>query len=128
MPKDERRELVDGGLNLSLTKFRQIWSMLRLPHIDLKRRAPALGLLALYAYLAFHAFSGSQGVLSWMSYSDEAESLRGKLTVVELRHESLREQVDALSSENLDLDSLEVAARRDLFVSDVNEVTIWLDP
>jgi len=37
--------------------------MFRAPKIDLKRRAPALGLIALYAYLAFHAFSGSQGVL-----------------------------------------------------------------
>jgi cell division protein FtsB len=102
--------------------------MLRMPHIDLKRRAPALGLVALYAYLAFHAFSGSQGVLSWISYSDEAEGLRGKLVSVEARHAALKAQVDALSNESLDLDALEIAARRDLFVSDTNEVTIWLDP
>lgn len=102
--------------------------MLRIPHIDLKRRAPALGLLALYAYLAFHAFSGSQGVLSWISYSDEADVLREKLAVVQARHEALQLQVDALSNESLDLDALEIAARRDLFVSDTNEVTIWLDP
>ena len=102
--------------------------MLRMPHIDLKRRAPALGLVALYAYLAFHAFSGSQGVLSWISYSDEAEGLRDKLVSVEARHAALKAQVDALSNESLDLDALEIAARRDLFVSDTNEVTIWLDP
>jgi len=103
-------------------------AMLRIPHIDLKRRAPALGLLALYAYLAFHAFSGSQGVLSWMSYSDEADVLREKLTVVQARHEALQARVDALSNEGLDLDALEISARRDLFVSDANEITIWLDP
>jgi cell division protein FtsB len=102
--------------------------MLRAPHIDFKRRAPALGLIALYAYLAFHAFSGSQGVLSWVSYSDQAEVLQAKLTAVQARHQALKTQVEALSSEGLDLDVLEIAVRRDLYVSDANEVTIWLDP
>jgi len=102
--------------------------MIRVPHIDLKRRAPALGLLALYAYLAFHAFSGSQGVLSWISYSDEADLLRDRLAGVEARHADLQRQVDALSNEGLDLDALDIAARRDLFVSGTNEITIWLDP
>lgn len=102
--------------------------MLRLPHIDWKRRAPTLGLIALYAYLAFHAFSGSQGVLSWISYSDEADKLRVKLEAVQARHTALKTQVDALSNDSLDLDALEIEARRYLFVSDANEVTIWLDP
>lgn len=102
--------------------------MLRAPNIDLKRRAPALGLIALYAYLAFHAFSGSQGVLSWMSYSDEAKVLRSKLDAVQARHMDLKTQVDALSSEGLDLDALDIASRRDLYVSGPNEMTIWLDP
>lgn len=102
--------------------------MLRIPHIDLKRRAPAFGLVALYAYLAFHAFSGSQGVLSWMSYSDEADILRDRLAVVEARHADLKSQVKALSNEGLDLDALDIAARQNLFVSDTKEITIWLDP
>jgi len=102
--------------------------MLKAPHIDFKRRAPAFGLIALYAYLAFHAFSGSQGVLSWMGYSDEADGLRDKLTAVQARHAELKAQVDALSNEGLDLDALEIAVRRDLYVSDTKEVTIWLDP
>ena len=102
--------------------------MLRAPHINFKRRAPALGLIALYAYLAFHAFSGSQGVLSWVSYSDEAKQLREKLTVVQARHDALKTQVDSLSNDSLDLDALEIAVRRDLYVSGANEMTIWLDP
>ena len=102
--------------------------MLRAPHINFKRRAPALGLIALYAYLAFHAFSGSQGVLSWVSYSDEAKQLREKLTVVQARHDALKTQVDSLSNDSLDLDALEIAVRRDLYVSSANEMTIWLDP
>ena len=102
--------------------------MLRTPHIDLKRRAPALGLISLYAYLAFHAFSGSQGVLSWMSYSDEAKILRADLTEIQARNSSLRTKVEALSNEGLDLDALEIEVRRNLYVSGTNEMTIWLDP
>lgn len=102
--------------------------MLRLPHIDLKRKAPAVGLIVLYAYLAFHAFSGSQGVFSWMSYADEAEGLKAKLETRATHHAVLKAKVEALSAENLDLDALEIEVRKKLFVSDVNEVTIWLDP
>ncbi|GGX57920.1 hypothetical protein GCM10011309_03790 [Litorimonas cladophorae] len=84
--------------------------------------------MALYAYLAFHAFSGSQGLLSWISYSDEAKVLQVKLDARQARHADLKARVDALSNDGLDLDALEIAARRDLFVSDTNEITIWLDP
>lgn len=106
----------------------RILTHIRRPQLNLRRRAPAIGLIVLYTYLAFHAFSGSQGVLSWVSYSGEADDLRVKLKASEARHASLKAQVKALSNESLDLDALEVAARRDLYVSDVNEVTIWLDP
>jgi len=106
----------------------RILTHIRRPHLHIRRRAPAIGLIILYTYLAFHAFSGSQGVLSWVSYSNEADDLRVKLEASELRHDALKAQVKAFSNESLDLDALEVAARRDLFVSDVNEVTIWLDP
>ena len=96
--------------------------MLRIPHIDLKRRAPALGLVALYAYLAFHAFSGSQGVLSWVSYAETADGLRTKLETRMSEHSELRKQVEALSNESLDLDALEIEVRRNLFVSDVTNL------
>ena len=103
-------------------------SNIRLPRLELRRRAPSLGLFALYAYLAFHAFSGSQGLLSWMSYTDEAKVLQSRLDEKQLQHAELKAQVVALSSEGLDLDALEIAVRRDLFVSGTNELTIWLDP
>jgi len=102
--------------------------MRSLPHIDIKRRAPTFGLIALYVYLAFHAFSGSQGLLSWMNYSDEADRLSVSLAEQESIHLALKTQVEALRNEGLDLDVLEIAARRDLYVSDTKEMTIWLDP
>jgi len=70
----------------------RILSDIRWPHLSLRRRAPAMGLIVLYAYLAFHAFSGSQGVLSWVSYSSEADDLRAKLAVQEARHAELKSQ------------------------------------
>ncbi len=102
--------------------------MTKLPHINLRRRAPAIGLLCLYAYLAFHAFSGSQGLLSWMSYSDEAARLEVRLSDARAQREALEADVDALSADTLDLDALEITARRKLFISDTKEITIYLDP
>ena len=95
---------------------------------SLRSRAPAMGLLALYAYLAFHAFSGSQGVLSWMNYSAEAELQAVKLAERVSQREALQTRVDALSSNGLDLDALDIESRRNLYVSDAKDVTIWLDP
>ena len=102
--------------------------MRRLPHIDVKRQGPILGLIALYVYLAFHAFSGSQGLLSWMRYSNDAEHLSVTLKDKQTQHEALKARVDALSNQDLDLDSLDVTSRRKLFTSHANEMTIWLDP
>ncbi len=84
--------------------------------------------MALYAYLAFHAFSGSQGVIRWMDYADRRDSLQMKLTALEGQREMLETQVGALKADGLDLDVLDVEARKKLYVSDTKELTIWLDP
>lgn len=102
--------------------------MRRLPHIDVKRQGPILGLIGLYVYLAFHAFSGSQGLLSWMRYSNDAELLSVTLADKQAQRAALKARVEALSNQGLDLDSLDVTSRRKLFVSDTKEMTIWLDP
>ena len=103
--------------------------MPRLPHFgSLKARIPAFALIALYAYLAFHAFSGSQGVIRWMDYADRKESLEAKLTGLEEQRNELEAQVKALKADGLDLDVLDIEARKKLYVSDTKELTIWLDP
>lgn len=94
---------------------------------DIRRRAPAIGLVMLYSYLAFHALSGSQGVVKWMGYADQTVSLQTDLTRVEARRTQLEAQVKALRPSGLDLDTLEISARRELYVSDPKEITIWLD-
>lgn len=95
---------------------------------NIRGKLPSFALMSLYAYLAFHAFSGSQGLLSWISYSDEAEVLQARFDERQAQHAALKARVEALSGDELDLDALEIAARRDLFVSDAKEMTIWLDP
>jgi len=94
----------------------------------MKGRVPALALVALYAYLAFHAFSGSQGLVRWMDYAERRDSLQVKLSVLEKQHETLDAQVKALKAKGLDLDVLDIQARKKLYVSDTKELTIWLDP
>ena len=99
-----------------------------IPPLHLRRRAPALGLLALYAYVGFHALSGSQGLVRWMEHQDRAVVLSAKLEALESRREALQDEVDRLSARSLDLDTLDIEARRKLFVAKPGEITVWLDP
>lgn len=111
--------------NLSVPRL----SLPSLPRASsLKARAPALALLALYAYLAFHAFSGSQGVIRWMDYAERKDNLQVKLTALETQRSALETEVTALQADGLDLDVLDIEARQNLYVSDPKELTIWLDP
>jgi len=41
---------------------------------------------------------------------------------------ALESQVKALKADGLDLDVLDIEARKNLYVSDPKELTIWLDP
>ena len=95
---------------------------------DVKRRAPAAALMVFYLYLGYHAFSGSQGLVRWMEQADRAEHLETRLTALKARKAALQAQVDLLSATSLDLDTLDVEARRTLNVAKPGEITIWLDP
>lgn len=101
---------------------------LRLTVPEVKRRAPAAALVAFYLYIGFHAFSGSQGLVRWMEQADRADHLQVKLTALESRRAALQAQVDLLSADSLDLDTLDMEARQRLFVAKAGEITIWLDP
>ncbi|WP_409433702.1 septum formation initiator family protein [Litorimonas sp. RW-G-Af-16] len=94
---------------------------------QIRQKFPVIALLALYAYLAFHAFSGSQGIMRWMTYSDQSRVLNVKLDALEAHRAALQSDVDALSPNHLNLDLLDEKARETLHVSDPKEMTIWLD-
>ena len=105
---------------------------MRLPRsiarLDMPRRAPVLALLVLYAYVGFHALSGSQGLVRWMDSRDRVDVLTAELERVRERRAVLQAEVDGLSARSLDVDALDVEARRMLFVAKPGELTIWLDP
>lgn len=95
---------------------------------DVKRRAPAAALLVFYLYIGYHAFSGSQGLVRWMEQADRADHLQERVAALESHRADLQSQVDLLSADSLDLDTLDIEARQRLFVAKSGEITIWLDP
>ena len=121
-----------ASINPPLTLFRQARRIVRLPFrippLELRRRAPFLALGVIYAYVGFHALSGSQGATRWMGYTESAERLSVELEQLQAARETLQGEVDRLSARSLDLDALDIEARKTLFVSKPGEITIWLDP
>lgn len=91
-------------------------------------RWSAMAMMILYAYLAFHAFSGSQGVMNWMNNEDEAVLLQSRLETIQTKRRALETRVDALDVNHLDLDALDSLSREKLYYSHPKDMTIWLDP
>ena len=87
-----------------------------------------LAIIALYAYLAFHAFSGSQGILNWMNNDSQANRLEMKLESLIEKRSRMERRVKALSVEQLDIDAIDLLSREKLYYSHPKEFTIWLDP
>ena len=93
----------------------------------IRNKWPLFALITLYVYLAFHAFSGSQGLMRWVDYENDIERNKVKLEAVTARREALEAHADSLKASQLDLDMLDIKSREMLFVSRPNEKTIWLD-
>lgn len=93
---------------------------------QIRRSWPVAVLCVFYIYLAFHALSGSQGLVSWAEY--EADITRYERQLEEARSErtKLEARTDALRTSGLDIDALDLKAREQAFVAHPQEVTIWL--
>ena len=87
-----------------------------------------LAILAFYIYLAFHALSGSQGLMSWADYKSDIDRLHVELDEARAYKDVLELQISALKPDNLNRDALDLLAREKAHLSYPNEVTIWLDP
>jgi cell division protein FtsB len=87
-----------------------------------------MAIMILYAYLAFHAFSGSQGLMNWMNKEDQAVVLKSRLENIKSERLALERRVDALDVAHLDLDALDALSREKLHYSHPKDMTIWLDP
>ena len=94
----------------------------------IRRSWPVLAIFAFYIYLAFHALSGSQGLMSWADYKSDIERLETQLIEAQSEKEDLERQIEALRADSLNRDALDYLAREKVFLSDPNELTIWLDP
>ena len=76
---------------------------------------PVMAIIILYAYLAFHAFSGSQGLMNWMNKEEHAVTLRSELENIQSKRAALETRVDALDVAHLDLDALDALSREKLY-------------
>ncbi len=94
----------------------------------IRSKWPIFALIALYVYLAFHALSGSQGLMRWVDYQSDITRAEVRLEAVTEKRETLEAHAARLSAEQLDLDALDIKSRELLFVSRPKENTIWLDP
>ena len=127
-----------------LTPIRNIFKMRYTPQIDVETEAsfspililtrlagnirwPVMAMVILYCYLAFHAFSGSQGIVNWMNNDSETARLSLKLERLQNNRAILEAKVQALGADQLDLDALDIVSRNLLHYSDPKELTIWLD-
>jgi len=99
--------------------------MERLKYI--RNKWPLFALITLYIYLAFHAFSGSQGLMRWVDYENDIERNKAKLEAVTAKRKALEAHADSLKASQLDLDTLDIKSREILFTSHPKEKTIWLD-
>ena len=93
----------------------------------IRSKWPLFALLSLYSYLAFHAFSGSQGLMRWIDYEKDITRLEDRLAVVTKQRQALESHAESLGAAQLDLDLLDIKSREILFTSHPSEKTIWLD-
>jgi len=94
---------------------------------QIRNKWPVAALVAFYVYLAFHALSGSQGVMRWVDYEANISKHQTKLDALQAERARLEKTAQSLRADHLDLDLLDEKAREFVFVSRPNEVTIWLD-
>lgn len=94
---------------------------------QIRNKWPVAALVSFYVYLAFHALSGSQGVMRWVDYEADISKHQVKLERLQEERARLEHTAQSLRTDHLDLDLLDEKARELVFVSRPNEVTIWLD-
>lgn len=94
----------------------------------LRQSWPVFALGVFYIYLAFHALSGSQGLVSWAEYESDIANYQVELQLLHAEKEKLEVRADRLKAAQLDLDVLDIEARKKVFLSHPDEITIWLDP
>ncbi len=66
--------------------------------------------------------------MSWADYRSDIDRLNTELEDAYIERAQLERQIEALRADGLNRDALDFLAREKAFLSDPNELTIWLDP
>jgi cell division protein FtsB len=84
--------------------------------------ALSLGLSALILYLAAHAVTGRQGLISYMHLQEREHALTAERAALASQRAALEARIERLGSDHLDLDALEEQARRQFDAAHPDEV------
>jgi cell division protein FtsB len=87
---------------------------------------PAVSALVL-SYFGFHAFNGEFGIYSKYRLEERAKQLQAQLDELRTQRIQLERRVQMLHDGTLEKDMLDEQARRALYLSHADEVTIILD-
>lgn len=77
-------------------------------------------------YFAFHMLTGDQGVLNWMGYKSEIQTLESDIAYITAERARLQATADALSPQNLDMDKIDERARALLGYVHPDDIVIQL--
>ena len=94
---------------------------------QIRKSWPIVALCVFYVYLAFHALSGNQGLVSWVEYENNIIRYKAQIEAAQEQRAALEARTDALRASHLDLDVLDMKAREKAFLSHPQEMTIWLN-
>jgi cell division protein FtsB len=93
-----------------------------------KKLGSSLFLAAAFAYLAFHALHGEQGLYALVAQRYEQEKLRAELADVRERRLALERRVRLMRDASVDPDLLDEQARRYLGLAASDDLVFFLPP
>lgn len=83
--------------------------------------------LVFFSYIVYHIFTGKRNILNYISIQKEVAAKKEHLKDLTKRNEKLKNKIDRLSDESIDLDLLDEVAREVLEKSNEKENIILID-
>lgn len=83
--------------------------------------------LVIFSYIVYHIFTGKRNILNYIDIQKEVAAKKDQLKNLTKRNEKLKNKIDRLSDESIDLDLLDEVAREVLEKSNEKESIIIMD-
>lgn len=83
--------------------------------------------LVIFSYIVYHIFTGKRNILNYIDIQKEVAAKKEQLKNLTKRNEKLKNKIDRLSDESIDLDLLDEVAREVLEKSNEKESIIIMD-